>query len=68
MKVYGMELVLDDKGRVKGAVVEGVGQLGESMFKYAYEPCKDGGWDNCSGDYTPEQARRKIYRGTMRFM
>ena len=62
MKIYGHEVAVNEKGKVEYAVSKD-GQ----RTVYPYKWSKYGGWDNCSGEYTPEQLRRKIKNETACF-
>lgn len=62
MKIYGMETDLDKNGKVRGAYDS------EGTFCVAYKKSNYGGWDNCMGEYTPEQFRRKMKNDTARFI
>ena len=63
---YGCEFVTNNKGRVVGAWCppRASHELG-SQYRRPFKPSKYGGWDECVGEYTPEQIRRKMYEHTL---
>lgn len=65
---YGCEFVTNGKGRVVGAWCppRAPNELG-SQYRRPFKPSKYGGLDECVGEYTPEQIRRKMYEGTLSF-
>ena len=70
MTVKGYTLQIEN-GKVIGAWRD----IDDSFAGYPYMKCwrysngqrYEDGWDNAQGRYTPEQAKRKIYNGTLRF-
>lgn len=66
---YSCEFVTNARGYVVGAMCpprSAAGELGR-QYRHPYKPSKYGGLDNCAGEYTPEQARQKMYKGTLSF-
>ena len=72
MRVYGYTLQIED-GKVYGAWWDdekGSERFGipyRKCWRYSYGKRYEDGWDNAWGRYTPAQARRKIYNGTLNF-
>ena len=60
MKIYGCEIILNDEGKVVRALTEN----GDTLL--FWEKSKYGGWDRIYS-ISPEQLRRKMYRGTAMF-
>lgn len=51
---YGLEYDVRN-GRVQGI------WLKNGRYVAPYKPSKYGGWDKCSGEYTPKQMTKKLY-------
>ncbi len=71
MTVHGCTLNINEAGYVVGAWTDscssGYGIPYKKCWRYSNGRRYEDGWDNAWGRYTPEQAKRKIYNGTLRF-
>lgn len=63
VKIYGYDVAINDNN---GTVHHAIRKDGQTTV-YPYEVSRYGGLDNCAGDYTAKQFRRKIKNGTACF-
>lgn len=62
-KIYGYnEVHVNEEGKVTHAVV--YDDMGGAVALYPYKNGWYGGLDNCSGEYTVAEFRRKVANGT----